>query len=383
MVHLLKIVVSGYKMLSENFTIDFTTKAKVSDDLESEIYIVDQNLYAFNIMAYTGSNASGKTTVVSLINNCLKLLQTGRWVYNKRDFSTDKIDLYIEFYKDGIIYLYNSEVYPSSEENLNDNYNNFCRIINEKIKMAVYKSYVGKNYLKKLVFREENASSGIEDTSSLQYFCKEQMYVDYMSAHSLSLITDKYFQNFNSYSLELVSSIIRLLDDSIEYIKYTTERLILFKRFNEEESILSQVELLNILSNGTVKGIELFIRIITVIKKGGYFIIDEIENCFHKNLVDNIMYLFNDKKINYKNAKIIFTTHYVEILDYLNRRDNINILHKMNKYIDNSNLYIDYKPRTEILKSKQFNNNTFNTLLNYELLMNLKRMIKNEISNND
>ena len=55
----------------------------------------------------------------------------------------------------------------------------------------------------------------------------------------------------------------------------------------------------------------------------------------------------------------------------------------MNKYIDNSNLYIDYKPRTEILKSKQFNNNTFNTLLNYELLMNLKRMIKNEISNND
>ena len=200
MVHLLKIVVSGYKMLSENFTIDFTTKAKVSDDLESEIYIVDQNLYAFNIMAYTGSNASGKTTVVSLINNCLKLLQTGRWVYNKRDFSTDKIDLYIEFYKDGIIYLYNSEVYPSSEENLNDNYNNFCRIINEKIKMAVYKSYVGKNYLKKLVFREENASSGIEDTSSLQYFCKEQMYVDYMSAHSSSLITDKYFQNFNSYS---------------------------------------------------------------------------------------------------------------------------------------------------------------------------------------
>ena len=67
MVHLLKIVVSGYKMLSENFTIDFTTKAKVSDDLESEIYIVYQNLYAFNIMAYTGSNASGKTTVYAKV----------------------------------------------------------------------------------------------------------------------------------------------------------------------------------------------------------------------------------------------------------------------------------------------------------------------------
>lgn len=383
MLHLLKIKVSGYKMLCDNFVIDFTTKAKVTNDLESEVYEIAKNLYAFSIITYTGSNASGKTTAVNLINNCLKLIQTGRWIYNKNEFSSNKIDLYIEFYKDDIIYLYESEIHPSSEENITDNYNSFCKIINEKIKIAQYKSYVGKAYATKLTFQEENASSGIEDTSCLQFFCKEQVYVDYMSAHSLSYITDKYFQNLNSYSIEIVSSIIKLLDDSIEYIKYTNNCLILFKRFNDDELVLNKNELLGILSNGTIKGIELFIRIITALKKGGYFIIDEIENCFHKNLVDNILFLFNDKKLNYKNATIIFTTQYVEILDYLNRRDNINILHKIDGCIYNSNLYTDYKPRTEILKSKQFNNNTFNTLLNYELLMNLKRVIKNEISNND
>ena len=37
----------------------------------------------------------------------------------------------------------------------------------------------------------------------------------------------------------------------------------------------------------------------------------------------------------------------------------------------------------EILKSKKFNNNTFNTLLNYDQLMKVKRLLKNEISNND
>lgn len=383
MIHLLKIIVSGYKMLEDNFLIDFTTKAKVLDELESEIYKIDENLCAFNVVSYTGSNASGKTTVLNLINNSLKLIQTGRWIYNKRDFSSNMIKMYLEFYKDGIVYVYQSDIYPCSEDEVNSNYNYFCKILNEKIKMAVYKSYAGKNYLKKLNFEEANASSGIEDTSSLQFWCKDQIYVDFMSAYSVSNITENFFTNLNSFSLELISSIIRLLDDSIEYIKCTTGQLVKFKRLNEEEILLSKLELLNILSNGTIKGIELYIRVINTIKKGGYFIVDEIENCFHKNLVDNILFLFDDKKINYKNSKIIFTTHYVEILDYLNRRDNINILHKKAGKIFNSNLYLDYKMRTEILKSKQFNNNTFNTLLNYELLMNLKRMIKNEISNND
>ena len=105
MIHLLKIIVSGYKMLEDNFLIDFTTKAKVLDELESEIYKIDENLYAFNVVSYTGSNASGKTTVLNLINNSLKLIQTGRWIYNKRDFSSNMIKMYLEFYKDGIVYV--------------------------------------------------------------------------------------------------------------------------------------------------------------------------------------------------------------------------------------------------------------------------------------
>ena len=382
-IHLLKIVVSGYKMLEDNFVVDFRTIAKITDELEPEVYEVDENLHAFNIVAYTGSNASGKTTVLRLIYHCLKLMQTGRWIYSKNDFSADKIKLYLEFYKEGIIYLYESEIYPCNRDYITEQYNEFCKIKNEKIKIASYKPYVGKNYASKLSFKEENAESGIEDTSSLQFWCKEDIFVDYMSAYSAAYITDRFFANLNSYSIEMISSIIKLMDDSIEYIKYTPEGMVLFKRLDELEVVLSKTELLNLLSNGTIKGIDLYIRIITAIKKGGYFIIDEIENCFHKNLVDNILFLFNDKKINHKNSKIIFATHYVEILDTINRRDNINILHKIDGRIRSSNLYTVYKLRTEILKSKQFNNNTFNTLLNYERLMKLKRMIKNEVSHND
>lgn len=120
-----------------------------------------------------------------------------------------------------------------------------------------------------------------------------------------------------------------------------------------------------------------------MIKSGGIILIDEIENCFHKNLVSNILFLITDKGINVNKTQILFSTHYVEILDIFDRRDNIFILKREKSCIKALNLYENYSIRTDILKSKQFNNNTFGTLLNYERLMQVKRNIKHEISNND
>ena len=85
---------------------------------------------------------------------------------------------------------------------------------------------------------------------------------------------------------------------------------------------------MEILSAGTFCGVELYIRCIDVLKYGKTIIIDEIETSFQKNLVYNLLFLFNDGEINSKGAQIIISTHYVEILDYLSRRDNIYLAHK-------------------------------------------------------
>ncbi|UKI50078.1 MAG: ATP-binding protein [Clostridium sp.] len=152
-------------------------------------------------------------------------------------------------------------------------------------------------------------------------------------------------------SKKLVSSIINLLDNSIEYIVYNNSDNILFKRFNEPEVNMRSSELIAILSAGTFRGVELYIRAINALKRGKVFIVDEIEDCFQKNLVYNLLFLFNDEKINKYGAQIIFSTHYVEILDYLKRRDGIFITHKENgKNQCEKNLYSDYDVRTELLK---------------------------------
>lgn len=84
--------------------------------------------------------------------------------------------------------------------------------------------------------------------------------------------------------------------------------------------------------------------------------------------------LYKDKTVNKNNATLIFTTHYCEVLDLFHRRDNIWIA-KSDAKAALSNMYEDYEIRTELLKSKPFYNNAFQTAVNYEELMNMKRKL--------
>lgn len=85
--------------------------------------------------------------------------------------------------------------------------------------------------------------------------------------------------------------------------------------------------------------------------------------------------LYKDKTVNRNNASLIFTTHYCEVLDRMGRQDNIWIC-KSGAHVSLSNMYEDYQIRPELLKSKQYYNNAFQTAVNYEELMNLKRKLK-------
>lgn len=390
MIQILKIEASGFRMLDDNFTINFVTEARInSDDADalSEVFEVDKNLYAHRLIALTGRNAAGKTTTLRLIRKVISFMKTGRWLFNVDDFSDKEIKLKINFYKDGVIYIYMCNIIKNANNDFMIIGSPYCDITNESLLFARYKDYAGKRYETKLkYFVDDTPSTGLIDTGKIVFLCSQDLNAYNMSFYSSghSFINESFFNYFNMFDFNVTSSIIRLLDESIEYIKYNSkDNVVRFKRFNESETKTSKEGVLSKLSNGTIKGIELYANVINVLKTGGILLIDEIENCFHKNLVNNIFFLIEDRKINKKNSMIIFTTHYFEILDAFNRRDSIFILHKKDNKISISNLYSDYNVRTELLKSKQFNNNTFDTLLNYDILMDVRRGILNEISNHD
>lgn len=382
MIKLLNINISGYKMLKENFTLDLVTKAKVNDeDLMDEIIEIDENLYTYDVLAFTGRNSSGKTTVLDMIVNVLSFMNGGRWLYRDFDFSTDSIILNVDFYYDGFIYIYHGEIIKP-KINYNPNVPYFCEISNESLFFAKYKKSAGKRYKTTMNYERILRDKTISDTSILYNDLKNKVSFDYLNTivGNGAFVTQEFFDCFEKIDFDLLCNIIKLLDESIEYIKVIKgANQVNFKRINESEKIYDFSTLLAQLSKGTIKGIEVYIRAIMMLKKGGYVLIDEIESSFHKDLVNNIIYLFNDKRMNKSSSTLLFTTHYVEILDVFNRRDNIFVLQKDNSEISISNVYSDYNIRTEILKSKQFYNNTFKTLLDYEQLMKVKRGVVNEI----
>lgn len=118
-----------------------------------------------------------------------------------------------------------------------------------------------------------------------------------------------------------------------------------------ETKMLSDKELIYLMSSGTTKGMFLYALVVASLQNGFDLLIDEVENHFHKTLVENLISLYKDKTVNRSNASLVFTTHYCEVLDLFNRRDNIWIS-KSDGKVYFSNMYEDYDVRTELLKSK-------------------------------
>lgn len=391
MLKLLNIKVNGYKLLEDNFTFDFLTRTKVLEaDLEKEVLKIDNVLYSFRTLAIVGGNSSGKSTVLALILKTIDFLSSGRWNYVENEFKFDTINLSIDFYIDGYIYFYTVNLLKNNSEN--DRNNLYAIIDKETLFRKKYSKAKGKKNLDTLDDATDVTATylqnSLKDTSAIINLVKDNILVDAFTNNNVidfneGLLSNSFYNILNNSNPELASSIIKLLDDSIEYIKSDSSDYVKFKRYNEEEMVIKKIELISILSSGTFRGIELYLRAIKAIKTGKVFIVDEIENCFQKNVVFNLIYLFNDAKINKKNAQLIFSTHYTEILDILNRQDSINITHKNNGKISIKNLK-DYDIRVELSKSKQFDNNTFNTSINYQQLMEVRRNLINELhSNND
>ena len=113
-----------------------------------------------------------------------------------------------------------------------------------------------------------------------------------------------------------------------------------------------------------------------VLKNGGYLLVDEIENHFNRELVASLIRLFTNKKTNPKGAVIIFSTHYPELLDELDRNDSVFITRSDKGLgVDNLNSLLS---RNDMKKSEVYQSNFLGgTAPKYKSLVALqKRIIK-------
>lgn len=366
---LLRVRASNYKNCCDDFTIDLVAKSKkTSEDKEYELQEIADDLYVFNTVAFVGKNASGKTSAIELMECCYSILSEFR--LEDKHYNYDNVKLEIIFYYKGNIYKYTTGL--KSDSNLGSKANFTEQHIYQK---KYYKSKVKEIYAVE-GFEEITGFGELPEDTSIVFFILKKKATRAVYFNCNGEGADTYhllFRAMKTYKIpeNILVKVIKIFDDKIKSLEMVDEKhykLI----YQDHVKELSDSELVYILSSGTTKGVLLYIFVVAALENGFDLLIDEVENHFHKTLVENMISLFKDKTVNKKYATLMFTTHYCEVLDLFNRQDNIWIAKSDNK-IHLENMYENYNIRTELLKSRQFYNNVFDTSVNYEDLMALKK----------
>ena len=369
---LLHVIANNFKNCNDSFEIDFVSKSKkTAEDKEYELQEIADDLHVYNTMAFIGKNASGKTTAVELLDACYSILSDFR--LDGKSYSYKNVELLIDFYHDGFIYRYETILKNA------DSLASKAIFMKQRLrKKKYYKSKTTALYNDEDFVDVEITGELPEDTSILFFVLKKKetraIYFDSFGngADTYRLI----FATLKDYHIRpaLLAKVISIFDENIHDLQMLDDHN--FKlSFCSEIKTVSDKELIYMLSSGTTKGMLLYILMIASLQQGFDLIIDEIENHFHKTLVENMISLYKDKTVNRRNATLIFTTHYCELLDLFNRQDNIYIA-KSNDKVYLTNMYEGFNIRPELLKSRQFYNNVFQTAVNYDELMQLKKELK-------
>ena len=365
---LLYIKSSGFKNLERDCTIDFVAKSKkTSEDREYELQEIADGLFVYNTAAFIGKNASGKTTALELLDCCYSIL--GDFSLQDKNYAFNNTHLEIIFYHEGKVYKYVTNI--SSPSTIDGK----VTFSEQKLYEKVYRKSKLKQLFEDEGFKPVDVGLLPEDTSVVFFVLKKKA-TRAVCFNCDGEGEDTYRLMFNlliKYNIPsaMLEKVIHLFDSNIFGLEMSDEHNYILKT-SQGTKKFSEGELLNYLSSGTTKGLLLYVTVIASLKTGFDVLIDEIENHFHKTLVENIISLYKDKAINTHNATLYFTTHYCELLDLFNRQDNIWVC-RAEENISLINMYEGFKLRFELSKSKQFYNDAFKTGVNYEELMAIKK----------
>lgn len=327
---LLRMTVTGLNLYDgKELDINLTTIQRIANKRDGALHEVSPKVYKNNIVGMIGLNASGKTSTLKIISFVMNLLdnQMINSIFEKgvlNELFSDKVIIksYFADNESKNIYLLDTTIEKNSFEEF---------VITEE---TLYTKTLKSIRSKKEIFHFTEQNITMKRENDAEFLLDE---ISIISAYNKKNKKNKYlidalkWTNFNILrTINIPIEIINYFDSSVEFLTVEREDNVIFLRLKfkgKEVKILRNfAELENYLSSGTIKGINIFIGATIALKEGSLFIIDEIENHFNKEIVRSLLRLFSDETLNEKGATIIFTTHYPELLDDINRNDAIFIV---------------------------------------------------------
>lgn len=368
MMRLLAFEIQNTNLFGEKLHIDLFATDKVShlitdnDNIERAFKIKGTtSIYTQNLIAFTGLNATGKTTILEVIQMILGIISHNarlndtniklilhKIIGNSIDIN-NPVTFIVWFVLDNQIFELTSRIVKKYNA-----YNEDIFIYEDEIIKVQSIARLNKKYI-------FNFDKPIKVLKRNDYINDDTFLLEDVSIISMYKNKDvKFMSSFEKYNIARFIqpripdvSVIQCFDSAIRNIKesHINDKYILqFKKENSEYN-LSYNELETILSSGTVKALHFFPAIQSILETGGYILFDEIENHINKRLVEWILSLFENREFNPHGACLIFSTHYPELLDTFVRKDNIYITRKDIDGTIEAVKYSDDIKRNELLKS--------------------------------
>ena len=386
----LKIICVEFENLKQfenkKLRVDFIASDRVLK--KSELFKLSSNVATQNIIGFIGLNATGKTTTLRLLKTALEIV-----IRNTDLNSAITSDLIVD---DTIIrttFFYNNKYHQlESVIGIHDDTDKFKFYYKkETLKHKKASTFYSRTEL------TDFTNADVENRSDLQndvakYLDESKSIVSPTIKGNYSYISDNLWMNYTNPAVlsgKAPAEILDVFDDSIEEFSMSKsspngkpgEWKLKFKNDNWIYSGNNTFEPNLLISAGTISGQRLIHEAIIVLKKGGYLLIDELEAHMNKELIRVILSLFGSIKTNPNGACIIFSTHYVEILDFniLNRKDNIYITRKKNFLLSVKKFSDDFK-RNDFKKSEIILSNLLTgTAPKYEAIERLRDFVCNQV----
>ena len=376
---ILRITAQGLPLFKEDLDICFYAQQRVSEDDKNNLYNMIGNYYLHSACVFIGINASGKTSVLKVINLALSLIKNEpiNYIEAKSILGETKRTIISIYFYDKRKYVCCLETEITAEKARTGEY--IYSILSEKLWEKPIASVRSKKYLtdftgmKPTVIRNQNEIYLSDDVSFIiAHNKKVNDTVDVFSLLSYTNISALPF--IEDIPLEVIS----VFDSTIEKLCFEQieGKTFIHLKFKEKEEIIlnNTVDLERYLSLGTIKGIIVFSMVKEVLQSGGYLLMDEIENHFNKEIVTTLIRFFMDSHFNKNGGTLIFTTHYPELLDEYDRNDGIYLVRNCNEItVENlSGILI----RNDIKKSEIYQSGVIEgTTLAYETYIHLKKSL--------
>ncbi len=381
---ILRITTQGLPLFKKDLDIFFYAQQRVGEDDKNNLYNLIDNYYLHSACAFIGINASGKTSVLKVINLALNIIKNEpiNHVEAKNILGGSEKTTIRTYFFDKRNYVCCLETVIAAKKAKTGEY--IYSILSERLWEKPIASVKSKKYLtdfdgiEPVDSRNSNEAYLSDDVSFIIAYNKKLN--DTVDVCSLLSYTNV---NVLPFTEDIPLEVIAFLDPTIEKLCFEQSegKTFIHLKFRDEDEIIlnNAVDLEQYLSSGTIKGIITFSMVKEVLQSGGYLLVDEIENHFNKEIVTTLMRFFMDSRLNKRGGTLIFTTHYPELLDEYDRNDGICIV-RNRKGITVENLsYI--LNRNDIKKSDAYQSGFLEgTTPAYEAYMRLKKNLAASIN---